>query len=128
MAASIVHVKEQMDHSSIRVTVDIYGPLIPGANVSFVDRLDQVPEEPPKTTPPQNATQAQLPENRECEIPAELIDLIGGGGRTRTYDLRIMSPETPVADKEDKGLSSAESCKVLQNPQPTRNKTERGKA
>jgi integrase len=42
-----------MGHSSIRVTVDIYGPLIPGANVSFVDRLDHVPEEPPKTTPPQ---------------------------------------------------------------------------
>jgi hypothetical protein len=83
--------KEQMGNSSIQVTVDIYGHLIPGANVSFVDRLDQAPEEPPKTTPPQNATQAQ-PENRECEIPAELVDLIGGGGRTRTYDLRIMRP------------------------------------
>jgi len=41
--ASIVYVKEQMGHSSIQVTVDIYGHLIPGANVCFVDRLDEGP-------------------------------------------------------------------------------------
>jgi hypothetical protein len=46
----------------------------------------------------------------------------GGGAWTRTTDLRIMSSEPPVADKEDKGLSSAESGKVPQNPQPPRNK------
>jgi integrase len=39
--ASIVYVKDQMGHSSIQVTVDTYGHLIPGANVSYVDRLDQ---------------------------------------------------------------------------------------
>ena len=43
--ASIVYVKEQMGHSSIQVTVDIYGHLIPGANVCFVDRLDGIPAE-----------------------------------------------------------------------------------
>jgi integrase len=90
--ASIVYVKEQMGHSSIQVTVDIYGHLIPGANVSFVDRLDKALGQEEKTTPQQNATQAQLPERSESEIPAELVDLIGGGGRTRTYDLRIMRP------------------------------------
>jgi hypothetical protein len=90
--ASIVYVKEQMGHSSIQVTVDIYGHLIPGANVSFVDSLDLVPEEPEKTTPQQNATQAQLPENCEPGIPAEVAELIGGGGWTRTNDLRIMRP------------------------------------
>jgi integrase len=36
--ASIVYVKEQMGHSSIQVTVDTYGHLIPGANVNWVDR------------------------------------------------------------------------------------------
>jgi integrase len=46
--ASIVYVKEQMGHSSIQVTVDIYGHLIPGADVSFVDRLDQLAESPEK--------------------------------------------------------------------------------
>jgi integrase len=39
--ASIVYVKEQMGHSSIHVTVDTYGHLIPGADVCFVDRLDE---------------------------------------------------------------------------------------
>jgi integrase len=90
--ASIVYVKEQMGHSSIQVTVDIYGHLIPGANVSFVDSLDRVPEETEKTTPQQNATQAQPPENCGSDIPAEVADLIGGGGWTRTNDLRIMRP------------------------------------
>jgi len=44
--ASIVYVKEQMGHSSVQVTVDTDGHLIPGANRSFVDRLDEVPSEP----------------------------------------------------------------------------------
>jgi len=90
--ASIVYVKEQMGHSSIQVTVDIYGHLIPGANVCFVDRLDGVPAEKTETTPHQSATPAQL---GEMEVPPDLLqvtDLIGGGGRTRTYDLRIMRP------------------------------------
>jgi integrase len=90
--ASIVYVKEQMGHSSIQVTVDTYGHLIPGANVSFVDRLDTVPVKELKTSPQQSATPAQP---RDMEIPADLAQLveeIGGGGRTRTYDLRIMRP------------------------------------
>lgn len=64
---SIVYLKEQMGHSSIQVTVDTYGHLIPGANVSFVDRLDEVPVEKAKTSPQQSATPAQP---REMEIPA----------------------------------------------------------
>ena len=42
--AGLVYVKEQMGHSSIQVTVDIYGHLVPSANVSFVDRLDAKPK------------------------------------------------------------------------------------
>jgi hypothetical protein len=37
--ASIVYVKDQIDHSSIQMKVDTYGHLIPGANVSYVDLL-----------------------------------------------------------------------------------------
>jgi integrase len=84
--ANIVYVKEQMGHSSIQVTVDIYGHLIPGANVSFVDRLDAVA----KTSRQQSATPAQ-PD--EIEIPpdfAQVVEEIGGGAWTRTTDLRIM--------------------------------------
>ena len=37
---SPVYVKEQMGHSSIQITVDCYGHLIPGGNKQAVDRLD----------------------------------------------------------------------------------------
>jgi hypothetical protein len=52
---------------------------------------------------------------------AQVLEEIGGGGRTRTYDLRIMSCP-PVGDsKEFQQDSSASSGKDLQNPQPPRN-------
>ena len=37
---SLAYVKEQLGHSSIQVTVDIYGHLIPGSNRNAVNRLD----------------------------------------------------------------------------------------
>jgi integrase len=37
---NLVYVKEQMGHSSIQITVDTYGHLVPGANRQAVDRLD----------------------------------------------------------------------------------------
>jgi len=37
---SLAYVKEQMGHSSIQITVDTYGHLVPGANRQAVDRLD----------------------------------------------------------------------------------------
>jgi len=37
---SLVYIKDQLGHHSIKVTVDIYGHLVPGANKSAVDRLD----------------------------------------------------------------------------------------
>ena len=58
----------------------------------FVDRLDEVPVEKAKTSPQQSASPAQP---REIRIPPDLMQVIectGGGGRTRTYDLRIMRP------------------------------------
>ena len=39
---SLAYVKEQMGHSSINVTVDIYGHLVPGGNRQAVDKLDAV--------------------------------------------------------------------------------------
>jgi integrase len=38
--ASLTYVKEQMGHSSIQITADIYGHLVPGADIAWVDRLD----------------------------------------------------------------------------------------
>ena len=83
--ASLAYVKDQMGHSSIQVTVDTYGHLIPGADIAWVDRLDV------KTTPQQNATPAQLPVRSETEIPPEVIDLTGGPAWIRTRNQQIMS-------------------------------------
>ena len=48
--ASLTYVKEQMGHSSIQITLDTYGHLIPGADIAWVDRPDS------KTSPQPNAT------------------------------------------------------------------------
>ena len=59
------------------------------------------------------------------EVPPDLLQVIegtGGGGRTRTYDLRIMSRQTDTGSKGLQQDTSADSGKVLQNPQPVRNK------
>ena len=37
---SLAYVKDQMGHSSIQVTLDIYGHLVPGGNRAAVDKLD----------------------------------------------------------------------------------------
>jgi integrase len=52
-----VYVKEQMGHSSIQVTVDLYGHLIRGGNIQAVDRLDGPVEKAPEIG--QSATQPQ---------------------------------------------------------------------
>ena len=44
-----------MGHSSIQITVDIYGHLIPGANVTFVDKLDIIPENKKESSRGENA-------------------------------------------------------------------------
>ena len=54
---SPVYVKEQMGHSSIQVTVDLYGHLIPGGNKQAVDRLDLPVDKP--SSEGQSATQPQ---------------------------------------------------------------------
>ena len=38
---SVVYVKDQLGHHSIKVTVDVNGHLVPGANNTAVDRLDE---------------------------------------------------------------------------------------
>jgi len=89
--ASNLYVKEQMGHSSIQVTADIYGHLVPGANVSYVDRLDQKPKNK-RSTQQRFATPAQPAKRAEVDVPAYVIDFIGGGRQDRTADLRVMNP------------------------------------
>ena len=83
--ASLVYVKDQMGHSSIQVTVDTYGHLIPGADVAWVDRLDD------PTSPQLSATPAQPEENIDVPDNVEVIEIIGEPGRTRTCNPLIKS-------------------------------------
>jgi len=59
--ASPVYVKEQLGHTSIQMTVDIYGHLIPSSNRDIVNRLDSQP----------SATYPQ-PEKKEKTQPIEI--------------------------------------------------------
>jgi integrase len=36
---SLAYAEEQLEHSSIKITVDVYGYLVPGANRQAVNRL-----------------------------------------------------------------------------------------
>ena len=93
--ASLTYVKEQMGHSSIQVTVDVYGHLVPGADIAWVDRLDG------KTSRQQSATPAQPDTNKpseEGEVRSpEVVDAarekVGERGRNRTYNLLIFDQQ-----------------------------------
>lgn len=65
---SVAYVQRQMGHASIHVTVDTYGHLIPGENVSWIDALDA---KKPETTPAASAHPAHTP------IEVESIEIKG---------------------------------------------------
>ena len=48
---SIAYVKDQLGHSSIRMTVDVYGHLVPGANRQTVNKLPSLDESDPIELP-----------------------------------------------------------------------------
>jgi integrase len=89
--ASLAYVKEQMGHSTIQVTVDTYGHLIPGADIAWVDGLDS------KTAPRQNATLAQQEQDETQDAAASSLEVIDntenicGPAWTRTRNQQIMS-------------------------------------
>ena len=62
-----------MGHSSIQVTVDQYGHLIPGGNRQAVDRLDGVPDE--SVSPSQSATQPQPTDEWIASLQSEGIEI-----------------------------------------------------
>ena len=83
--ASLTYVKEQMGHSSIQITVDTYGHLIPGADIAWVDRLDS------KTSQQQNATQAQQGETGREDESAEVAERSWLPPRDSNPDMLIQS-------------------------------------
>ncbi len=91
--ASLAYVKEQMGHSSIQVTADVYGHLIPGANVSWVDGLDSELAKAQPATPAQpKLLSAGKGEGQEqSDVFDSGGDKDGERGRNRTYNLLIKS-------------------------------------
>jgi Phage integrase family len=59
---SPAYVQKQMGHKSIQVTIDVYGHLIPGENVTWIDTLDRSPKKVEATDA--NRTQTK---SREAE-------------------------------------------------------------
>jgi integrase len=54
---SPAYVQKQMGHKSIQVTIDVYGHLIPGENVAWIDTLDYTPKKVTVTDAHQPHTQ-----------------------------------------------------------------------
>jgi hypothetical protein len=71
--ASLLYVKEQMGHSSIQVTVDTYGHLVPGADIAWADKLDAA-----ATNQQPSATYTQPHESDAGIVSPQLLENIGG--------------------------------------------------
>jgi integrase len=83
--ASLAYVKEQMGHSSIQITVDTYGHLIPGADIAWVDRLDS------KTTLHQSAPGAHHEQKESERERVEVTETIWLPPRDSNPDMLIQS-------------------------------------
>lgn len=77
---SPVYVKDQMGHSSIQVTVDLYGHLIPGGNKQAVDRLDTPALQPDSATSAQPAAMFAGPVYSDQLISQEVMTKRVWGG------------------------------------------------
>ncbi len=72
--ASLVYVQRQMGHSTIQITADIYGHLVPGADIACVDAMAAAK---PKTDAKPDATPAQPLDEREIAKLRQEIEAIG---------------------------------------------------
>jgi integrase len=94
---SPVYVKEQLGHSSIQITVDCYGHLIPDGNKQAVDRLDtpiaRSVFETESATPAQPSREAEWTGRRDGAVDqAVIVRKYGVSDGFRTRDLRIHNP------------------------------------
>ena len=74
-----------MGHSSIQITVDTYGHLIPGADIAWVDRLDA----PAVTQKSANGTQTPPPDVGSPDL--EVVEKIWLPPRDSNPDMLIQS-------------------------------------
>ncbi len=79
------YLQAQMGHSSIRVTLDLYGHLFPDANRSVLENLDAItaPSRPHRANAPKTTPKEKVPVTRDLE---------DGSDGTRTRDLRRDRP------------------------------------
>jgi integrase len=79
------YLQAQMGHSSIRVTLDLYGHLFPDANRGVLDALDALtaPSTPHRANAPRLTPKGKVPASRDFE---------NGSDGTRTRDLRRDRP------------------------------------
>jgi integrase len=79
------YLQAQMGHSSIRVTLDLYGHLFPDANRGVLDSLDALtaPSRPHREDAPKTTPKGKVPASRDFE---------DGSDGTRTRDLRRDRP------------------------------------
>ena len=96
--APLTYVRDQLGHSSIQVTVDIYGRWLPRGDKTWVDRLDRshghsavrvVGGEEDGGVPDPGGDQLVTNVDFDADDPPQVIDSIGAGERTRTADLLI---------------------------------------
>ena len=92
-----MYVKEQMGHSSIQVTVDMYGHLIPGGNKQAVDRLanavDKAVSKARSATQPQPAlTEREAVWAQPTEKSEVREETVGVSDGFRTRNLWSHSP------------------------------------
>jgi len=78
---SLKYVQEQLGHSSIKMTCDTYGHLVPGGNRQAVDRLD-------------DGNRMETFWTRERIGVPQVMENIGATRRSRTGDLLITNPIT----------------------------------
>ncbi len=83
--ASLTYVKEQMGHSSIQITVDTYGHLIPGADIAWVDRLDS------QLGPQQSANRTQTGDTGLERVDLEVVEKTWLPPRDSNPDMLIQS-------------------------------------
>jgi integrase len=57
---SLVYVKDQAGHSSIKVTVDRYGKLVPGENRDAMDRLGESLKKPATPAQPKQVRSSNI--------------------------------------------------------------------
>jgi integrase len=91
---SLAYIKEQMGHSSIDVTVDVYGHLVPGGNRQAVDRLDDSDQFGMETKWKHIAENSPLEEKEAMQ----LIEKFGATRRSRTGDLLITNRRQSVTE------------------------------